>query len=396
MTVRAAWLQPTGQTREDTRLALAALLTPDGDTPGGTPLRSRSGTLPGGFQVTNAAGMSCSIGPGRAIVQGLANEQGAYPVAVTAPQPLTFADGDPLNGRIDLVELVVLDDVHDRTGATEARVRVIQGAPSATPTAPASGAGSTLPLYRVSVPAGTSAGTGGIAWATAVTTLHQSVAALGGITPSGGFDGSYSGQYRESGGVLQRWGTTAWTSYPKAVGGIAPNGAITNGTYTGQYRDSAGVLQRWDGTSWHIVQGRATVLLSVSQTATQTIASNTWTTVALQTVDLDDGAGWNGAASTYTVPRTGWWRVGGHVAWSGDSANGARGARITVNNTGVPRGTWLIAANTSAVTVGGDCLVHLTAGNTLALAAYQTHTAGVRTLGGSGYATSLNAEWIKS
>lgn len=37
MTVRAAWLPSTGQTREDTRLTLAALLTPSGQSSDETP-----------------------------------------------------------------------------------------------------------------------------------------------------------------------------------------------------------------------------------------------------------------------------------------------------------------------------------------------------------------------
>ncbi|MFI6286871.1 hypothetical protein ACIBCM_19340 [Streptomyces sp. NPDC051018] len=395
MTVRAAWLQPSGQTREDTRITLSALLTPEGGAAGSAPLRSRGGIVPGGFALTGAAGMQCSVGPGRAVVQGAQTDQGAYMVAVTAAEPLTFADGDPLQGRIDLVELVVQDDDYEHAGASEARIRLVQGTPSATPAVPASGPGSTIPLYRVSVPAGTSAGTGGIAWATAVTPLLYPMVALGGITPTGGFDGVYSGQYRESGGVLQRWGVTAWTSYPKAVGGIAPNGAITSGTYTGQYRDNAGILQRWDGSAWTFAEGRSSVLFSVSQTAMQSIGSNTWTPVTLQAVDVDDATGWNGT-NAYTVPRTGWWRVSAHIAWSGDSANGARGARVLVNETGVPRATWLNPAGAFTVVVGGQCLIRLTAGNTLQLSGYQSHTSAVRTLGGSGYATTLSAEWIKS
>ncbi|XUM04519.1 hypothetical protein ACQ86F_15465 [Streptomyces venezuelae ATCC 10712] len=147
MTVRAAWLHSTGQTREDTRLALSALLTPNGQSAAETPLRSRPGIVPGGLVLTGTAAMQCSIGTGRAVVQGVDTAQGAYMLAVTAPETLTLADGDPQFGRIDLIELAVLDDAYDRSGATDAVVRVVRGTPrprrSCPPRAPAAPSRST-------------------------------------------------------------------------------------------------------------------------------------------------------------------------------------------------------------------------------------------------------------
>ncbi|WP_395362569.1 hypothetical protein ACHGLA_21830 [Streptomyces sp. YH02] len=396
MTVRAAWLQPTGQTREDTRLTLATLLTPSGQSPEETPLRSRPGIVPGGFVLAGSTPMQCTIGTGRAIVQGKDTSQGAYLVAVTAPEVLTLADGDPQYDRIDLIELAVVDDAYDRTGATEAVVRLVRGTPAASPTAPASGPGSAIPLYTVLVRKGTSAGTGGVQWTTPdVTTMHWPVVALGGILPTSGFKGAYVGQYRDAAGLLQRWDGTTWVSYPKTIGGIAPNGTVSTGSYIGQYRDNAGLLQRWDGSAWQFVEGKASILFSVSQTAQSTVPPNTWYTLPFQSVDVDDAAGWSGLSS-YRVPRTGWWRVSAHVVWSGDSSAGMRGARLLVDSVGVPRCTWLTPAGDGAVVVGGQGLIKLTAGSTLQVAAYQTHSVAVKTLGGSGYAGNLSAEWIKS
>ncbi|MEU6982731.1 hypothetical protein ABZ946_04830 [Streptomyces sp. NPDC046324] len=399
MTVRAAWLQSLGQTREDTRLTLAALLTPSGQSPEETPLRSRPGVVPGGLLLTGSGPMQCTIGTGRAIVQGNDTAQGAYLVAVTTPTNLTVTDGDPQYDRIDLVELAVVDDLYDRTGETEAVVRLVKGTPHATPVTPASGKGSTIPLYTIRVPKGTSAGTGGIAWTTTgVAQLHWPVVALGGILPTSGFKGAYVGQYRDAAGMLQRWDGTTWVSYPKAMGGIAPGSLVSNGSYTGQYRDNNGILQRWDGAAWQYVEGRSSLLFSASQTLSaqqQSVAPNTWTVITLPTVDADDAAGWNGS-DTFVVPRTGWWRIAAHAVWQNDAQTGARGARVLVNGAGVQRMTWLTPAANSAITVGGQGLIRLTAGNTLQLAGYQSHTAAVKTLGGSGYACTLTAEWIKS
>ncbi|CAM5455337.1 hypothetical protein [Streptomyces tanashiensis] len=397
MTVRAAWLQSTGQTREDTRLTLAALLTPSGQSPEETPLRSRSGIVPGGFVLTGSAPMQCTIGTGRAILQGKDTAQGSYLVAVTAPESFTLGDGDAQYDRIDLIELAVVDGSYDQGATTEAVLRLVKGTPAANPVAPVSGAGSALPLYTVRVPKGTSAGTGGVNWTTAVTTQHWAVVALGGIMPTSGFKGAYTGQYRDTAGLLQRWdgATSTWVSYPKAIGGIAPHGTVTTGTYTGQFRDNAGVLQRWDGTAWQYAEGKATILFSASQTSHQSIPFAVWTPVTLQTVDIDDFNGWNGT-DTFTVPRTGWWRVSGHTAWTSDSFEGMRGTRVVVGGVGVPRMTWLTPAGGGPVVVGGQGLIKLTAGSTVQLSAYQTVPTPVRTLGGGGYSCNLSAEWIRS
>ncbi|MER5964225.1 hypothetical protein [Streptomyces sp. NPDC002057] len=395
MTVRAAWLKTTGQTREDTRLTLAALLTPSGQSAEETPLRSRPGIVPGGFVLTAGSPMQGIVGTGRAIIQGKDTAQGAYLVAVTSPETLTLGDGDPQFDRIDLVELAVVDDTYDRTGATDAVVRLVKGTPAATPTVPASGPGSTIPLYSILVPKGTSAGTGGVQWNTAaVTTLHWPVVALGGILPASGFKGAYVGQYRDTAGLLQRWDGTTWVSYPKPIGGIAPS-TTTTGGYYGQYRDSFYGLQRWDGYVWQEAEGMGSILFSASQTVQQSIPSATWTHVIFQTTDVQDSTGWNGS-TTYTAWRAGWYRISAHVAWAPDSSAGMRGARLTVNGVGVPRCTWLTPAGDGAVTVGGQGLIKLAKGNTVQVMGYQTSGASLRTLGGSGYAGNLSAEWIKA
>ncbi|MFD3327583.1 hypothetical protein [Streptomyces sp. NPDC058701] len=397
MTVRAAWLTPTGQTREDTRIALSALVTPNGQSDADIPLRARGGIVPGGFTLTPASAMQCAIGTGRAIIQG-DSQQGAYPVAVTAPENLTLADGDPQLERIDLIELAVLDDAYDGTGKTEAVLRLVKGTPAAVPVAPPSPAGRALQLYTVRVPAGTSAGNGGIAWATAVTSLKYPTVALGGIVPADGFKGAYTGQYRDAGGRFQRWDGATWVSYPVEVGGIAGPGRLSTGTYPGQYRDGpGGTLQRWDGAGWQYAEGRSTLLFSASQTAMQSVPSSStssWTAVSLQGTDVDDAGGWNGTG--YTVPRSGWWRVNGQVVWNADSTTGSRGARLVVSGAGVPRATWLQGAGPGATSVGGDALLKLTAGQVLQLHAHQNSGVAVRTLGGSGYACNLSAEWLKS
>ena len=212
MTVRPAWLLPLGQTREDTRLAPVGTWAPENE------MRTRDGVIPGGnpFAATGVAAMSLQVGIGRAAVQST-TAQGAYPVAVDAPEVVTFTDGNAQFDRIDSVIIRVYDGLFDSNEDTLARVEVIEGEATATPTAP------TLPpcslrLWDVTVRAGASAGVGGINWASALADRRRYTATVGGIIPQGwglSFNGAYDGQFRDADGVLERWNATAakWETY---------------------------------------------------------------------------------------------------------------------------------------------------------------------------------------
>ncbi|MFE4589544.1 hypothetical protein [Streptomyces laurentii] len=259
MPVRSGWLLPTGQTRQHTRITHIGATTPV------NPLGVRSGILPGsydgkyrvsGLSVASAGPMTAIVSHGRAVIQGTTTE-GAYPVALDEDLTLTFADGDALNARVDLVVLRVYDNDTDTPGRYEAGIEIVKGAPAAAPVAPAAPARS-LALVTVKVKAGASAGTGGIDWTATgtLTDLRATTVASGGILPvynNGGVPGAYPGQYQDNDNAhsLQRWDGTSWVPYPKEIGGIAPSGTVTAGSYPGQYRDyNGGQLQRWNGTAW--------------------------------------------------------------------------------------------------------------------------------------------------
>ncbi|MGQ4487361.1 hypothetical protein LRE75_19465 [Streptomyces sp. 372A] len=260
MPVRSAWLvnrtdAESGQSRADTRLAPTGTMVP---TSG---LASRSGIIPGSpdgkslmsafYVFSSTAGMTATIAPGRAVVQG-SEAAGAYPVVLTDYTTVVLADGDANNPRVDLLVLRIYDAQVDKSGRTEAVLEVVQGAPEGNPQVPQTPPAS-LPLATVQVPAGASVGTGGIAWASAVANLRTSTVAAGGILPLYGNTnepGAYPGQYRDIGTQLQRWDGGNWVGYPDQIGGIAPTGRLATGGYVGQYRDNNGRLERWSGTAW--------------------------------------------------------------------------------------------------------------------------------------------------
>ncbi|PZT76038.1 MULTISPECIES: hypothetical protein [unclassified Streptomyces] len=261
MPVRSAWLinrteTESGQSRTDTRLSPLGTLAPNGA------LTSASGIIPGSadgkylmsalYVFGDTAGMTANVAPGRAVIQG-SPAAGAYPVVLNGYTTITFDDGDASNPRVDLVVLRVYDAQFDTVnGRTEAVLEIVKGQPSATPEPPLLPDVS-LPLAQVTVPAGASVGTGGLDWGSAVYDLRRATVAVGGILAEGwnrDVPGGYPGQYRDTSAHLQRWDANHWVSYPRQVGGIAPQGALAAGEYTGQYRDEGGRLQRWDGTVW--------------------------------------------------------------------------------------------------------------------------------------------------
>lgn len=279
MTVRTAWLLPEGQTREDTRLAPLGTMTPNG----GGPLTSRGGVIAGGdpFALTGTGAMTAQVGLGRALVQGTA-AQGAYPVAVTAPEAVTFDDGDANFNRIDTVCLRTYDALYDASGQTLAAVEVIRGTAAATPAAPAMPAGH-LRLWDVTVRAGTSAGVGGIDWPSAVADRRAYTSSYGGITPPGynsTWSGAYVGQWRDNAGTLERWDGAAWRVYR------APSLAAET-TSSGASASTGFSLVAFQGAR---IAGVATLQYEVTRTGATLTATSTGHLVDVQVGTLP--AGW--------------------------------------------------------------------------------------------------------
>lgn len=233
MPVRSAWLinrteTESGQSRADTRLAPVGTMAPSGA------LTSAGGVIPGsenGAHLMSAlyvygetAGMRATVAPGRAVIQGR-GPAGAYPVVLTDYADVGFVDGNAANPRIDVVILRVHDAQFDgEDGRTEAVLEVVQGEASASPEPPLLPPAS-LPLAQVRIPAGASAGTGGIDWANAIYDLRVPTVAVGGILPESwarDVPGGYIGQYRDTATEYQRWDGARWTGYPRQIGGIAP------------------------------------------------------------------------------------------------------------------------------------------------------------------------------
>lgn len=177
MTVYATRLQSGADTAPRMRLSDTLTVAHNG------PLQGRGGLrYDGGGEVTIVPGtMRVQVSPFLAWVDGSTSLiQGGYPFVCDRITELTLDDGDAALDRVDTIAAVAWDDVYDSSGRTLAELVAIKGTPGqGVPTLPAA----CEPLRDVIVPAGVSAGAGGLLAANAATDRRRYTAALGGIIP---------------------------------------------------------------------------------------------------------------------------------------------------------------------------------------------------------------------
>lgn len=201
--------------------------------PGADALGARNGLRPGGGVCTVVPGtmgvqvtaLTCWVDGGTSVAQG------GYPYVLDATKTVTLADGHASLSRTDVIAVVVRDDVFDGGGLTEAVLEVVQGTPGAgVPALPAS----CVPIREVTVPAGLSAGTGGLSSSHLGTDRRQWMVGLGGILPVANIAErnaltAHAGMavWREDIGHLQVHDGTSWVSYKRNDGLLIQHGTVT-------------------------------------------------------------------------------------------------------------------------------------------------------------------------
>jgi hypothetical protein len=179
MTIRTLALESGATTIQDHRLTVGSLIAPAGA------VTRRQGLFPtaldDGCTLTAVSAMVAAIGPFAAVVQGTTSAtQGTYIVTSDAAVNITFDAGEAAVDRTDRVILRIRDNTFDGSGSQTATVEILKGQ--------SSGAATTLPdssllLWEVEVPAGASAGTGGINFSTQSVDVRTFTAAAGGAIP---------------------------------------------------------------------------------------------------------------------------------------------------------------------------------------------------------------------
>lgn len=294
MTVIAGWLtnrgDPAGgQTRAQTRMLPLGTMWPAGE------MTSRPGIIPGGDPMAvSGSGMTVTVGLGRAIVQGSA-AAGVYPVAVTVPEGVAVSNGDASNARRDIVGIRVYDSLVDGSGLYLAQVEILEGTPAPSPVDPTPPVGAVwLPLARLRIPAGASAGSPP-SWGSVIDDLR---------------------------------------TYTVGLGGVLPDPASTAaGVYVDQVCMRDGLLHRWTGSAWVPVQPEEPPMVKLLAAAVP-LSAGVYTAIPWQTVVARNSSGagmWSAGQPTRIVaPEPGTYAVTGWLNWPG--ALGINDARVHITN----------------------------------------------------------------
>jgi len=334
-------LENSTDTRERMRKGDAIGLTPGSVSGARNGLRSD-----GGGVVSAVVGtMTVEVTPFRAWVDGGASDaQGGYPFVLDATKVLTVTDGDAVLSRTDTVVAEVLDDTYDGSGSTVAQVRVVAGTPGAgAPTLPAT----CVALRDVTVPAGLSAGTGGLSSSNIGTDRRVYTAALGGIVP---------------------------------VSGATERDAM--GAELGQpvYRLDTGNLQVFNGSDWDTYTATTAKGRVSSAAGSQNLADSTTIEVNYTAVDYSEGVTASAAGNSLTVDSDAVYRLTTGGSFGSGSSTGRRILILKKNGTEVTRETYNAVAPAAAdVTLTWEGA--LVAGDEITVDAF--HDSGsTRTFGG--------------
>lgn len=124
-------------------------------------------------------------------------------------------------------------------------------------------------------------------------------------------------------------------------------------------------------------------LASLRQTAAQSIAHNTFTTLTFNVEDLDTAGGHSTSVNTsrYTAQRAGRYLLLGGVSFVGNST-GARGGNWLKNGSNIPRGQFIYGAAPAPIATqvsGRPVIVTLSVGDYIELQAFQSSTTGLNT-----------------
>lgn len=268
----------------DHRILNSALLMTAGE------LDVRGGVFPANganAQLTTVSAMVARVSEIKAVVSNsISLTLGPYLVVSDANTDITFDAGEASVPRVDRIIVRVRDNTNDGSGSTAGSVEYLKGQASGAATAMPS---NSLLLYEMTIPAGASAGGGGVNFANAVDKRDYTVAA-GGTFP---------------------------VSSNTAMSGIG-------NAYEGQlvYRTDLDALFSYDGSSW-IAKSQ----VSVASSASLTNINNPWD--GLVAVARDTHRVWIYNGSTWAQPGYDYKPVGVLIQQSGQSITNGSAAALT-------------------------------------------------------------------
>lgn len=254
MTTYATRLQNGVDTAVRMRMADSITL----HSPGGGKVGGRLGLRNDSGGIVNAVGgtMNVTVSPFVGWVDGgTSDAQGGYPVINDATATLALAPGDATQARVDVIAVVINDTAFDGSGQTNCNLVVIQGTPGAgTPALPVT----CMPLRAINVPAGLSAGTGGLS------------------------SGNLGTDYRVylPNGILR-----VASASERDSSSVAARGNVV-------YRVDSDEIEVWNGSTWRVYRPwRAGYKGRISRAAAQNFTTGDQAIIDFSTVDYNVGMG---------------------------------------------------------------------------------------------------------
>jgi hypothetical protein len=250
----------------------------------------------GGGNLSTVSAMVARVAPLRAIIaNSISASLGPYLLVSDANVDITFEAGEASVPRTDRIIARVRDNTNDGSGSTAGSVEYLKGQASGSATAMPN---NSLLLYEMSIPAGASAGGGGVNFANAVnkrvyTTASGGIIPVANATDMSGITTPYEGMacYRIDIGILYIYVGGVWR--PRGVASVASSSNLTdvvnveNGNMA-VARDT-GAIYLYNGSTWVPPKRLAANVGRAKATSGQSLADATWTSIALADEDFDTG-----------------------------------------------------------------------------------------------------------
>jgi hypothetical protein len=176
MSIKVLALASGVTTLADHRVLNGAMMTSNGT------LAVRSGVLPGAASgaLSTVSAMVARVAPVKVLIaNSISAALGPYLLVSDANVDITFDAGEASVPRVDRIIARAYDDTNDGSGSTTGSIYYLKGQASGTAT---SLPNNSVLLYEMTIPAGASAGSGGVNFANAVDQRAYTVA-QGGIFP---------------------------------------------------------------------------------------------------------------------------------------------------------------------------------------------------------------------
>lgn len=423
-----AWTQQSVNNAANGRLHIGAVLPAASGVTGLTGWRSGvvcstnqggSSNIPNDLQIkalTPTPSLTLTCEAGHAVITRTG--AGPYLCALASQGQFTLADADPALPRIDRIVARLYDTaLGDSMPTTPALaspggmvIQSVTGTPSSSPTVPALPHADAITIAHVAVAAG----------ATQITNANITDMRRSALTPSGartqlGGDlavtdnGAVTGELRHTVGTAypntRVWDNGQWRplSIPVYANTTARNTDLTSsGQYSGQLAISAGVLAGSNGSAWFdALPVWGVPELQIQQSGAQSIANNTFTTLAFgaeNTTDVYSNHDNVTNNSRFTVSIPGVYQISGGVSFV-SNATGQRGSQWMKN------GSAIIGSQTMFdTTTGGGFTcdfpvrtmdVAMAAGDYFEMQVYQNSGGALNTSFSGGSVCIANFKWVR-